>query len=751
MGKSHVGDLLRKIAQQVQAGFKEERRILSFGEYLELFAKHPQQYSRDAVQYLRDTFDHYGEYQVDKPWGAQTRFKLFDLPWLQGQAAREGLIGQEAVQAEVYRALANFVREGRANRLPLLHGPNGSAKSTVVRCIVQALEHYSTLEVGALYRFHWVFPNMNVLRGAIGFGGKPGSKPASSESYAHLKDEQMDARLFMEIRDHPLFLLPPAQRAELIVDLLQSAGKPAAQLSQWMLRGQLSHKNRQIFEALLASYDGQLDEVLRHVQVERYFISRRYRVGAVTVGPQLSVDAGERQVTADRSLGALPSSLKALSLFEAHGELIEASGGVLEFSDLLKRPLDAFKYLQHTVETGEVTLSSQNVNVNCVMLASANEVQLEAFRQHHEFESFRGRLELIRTGYLRSWVDEQAIYDGQIVPQIRRHVAPHATRVAAMFSVLTRMRTPNPERYTKATRDVVSTLTAMEKMDLYGTGLVPSRLDEESARLVRTAIPEIYQESDIYAIYEGSMGASPREMRTVLLDAAQNPLYECLSPFAVLDELDSLCERTGEYAWLQEEPREGGYHDHEKARQQLRVRLTDVIESEFRAATGLVDDNRARELFERYIQHVSHWAKGEKIRNPHTGSYDEPDQRLMEEVEALLKSPDEAQHLRHSLLNTIAAWAIDHPDRELDIPAVFAEPIRRMQQEVFAERRGAVAKLVHDVMVVLHDADAKLEVGRKQEALAVVERLKKRYAYEESSAADAAAVLIRERFADLLV
>jgi predicted Ser/Thr protein kinase len=177
----------------------------------------------------------------------------------------------------------------------------------------------------------------------------------------------------------------------------------------------------------------------------------------------------------------------------------------------------------------------------------------------------------------------------------------------------------------------------------------------------------------------------------------------------------------------------------------------DVLESEFRAATGLVDDNRARELFERYIQHVSHWAKGEKLRNPHTGSHEEPDQRLMEEVEALLKSPDEAQQLRHSLLNTIAAWAIDHPDRELDIAGVFAEPIRRIQEAVFAERRGAVAKLIRDVVLVLREKDTKLEMNRKQEALAVVERLKKRYGYEESSAADAAAVLIRERFPDLLV
>ena len=42
-------------------------------------------------------------------------------------------------------------------------------------------------------------------------------------------------------------------------------------------------------------------------------------------------------------------------------------------------------------------------------------------------------------------------------------------------------------------------------------------------------------------------------MRTVLLDAAQSPTYKCLSPLAVLDEIDELCKRTAEYEWLQQE------------------------------------------------------------------------------------------------------------------------------------------------------------------------------------------------------
>ncbi len=160
----------------------------------------------------------------------------------------------------------------------------------------------------------------------------------------------------------------------------------------------------------------------------------------------------ERQITMDRSLQSLPPSLQAVTLYEAKGELIDAAGGVLEFSDLLKRPLDAFKYLQLSIETGEVALAAQNVQLNCVMMGSANELHLDAFREHPEFASFRGRLELARAPYLKSYEQERLIYDTHVTPQVRRHVAPHATEMAALFAVFTRMRKPNPDRYPRARR-----------------------------------------------------------------------------------------------------------------------------------------------------------------------------------------------------------------------------------------------------------------------------------------------------------
>lgn len=751
---------LQSIATSIEQRFREGRRVLSFQEYLTLFASSPVRYGRDAPRYVRDMFDHFGTEAVQRPWGEQVRFRLFDLPWEPqasagfGHARDAALVGHEELQGEMYRALANFVQEGRANRLILMHGPNGSAKSTVAACVLRALEHYSSLDDGALYRFHWVFPSKKTVRGSIGFSEvKPGQ--TDTQSYAHLEDHQIDARLVMELRDHPLFLLPVEERRELVRQLYRDAGAKEPP-PEWLLSGKLSHKSQQVYEALLSSYGGSLVETLRHVQVERYFISRRYRTGAVTIGPQLSVDAGERQITADRSLSALPTSLQATTLFEAFGEIVEAAGGVLEFSDLLKRPLEHFRYLQLTLETGEVYLPQQTIQTNVVMIGSCNEVHLAAFREHPEFPSFRGRFELVRAPYLRSWSDEQTIYDAQIAPFVHRHVAPFATRVAAQFAVLTRMRQPDPKKYPDSLAPLVSALTAIEKMDLYTRGTPPERLDPDAKKLLVANIAALYHETDAGVLFEGSTGVSPREVRTALLDAVQSTDYACLSPFAVLVEIDELCKRVSEYDWLREKAQSGGYHDTRAFRDAVRARLLDAIEDQLRIASGLVDEARYTDLFDRYVANVSVWVKGEKIRNPITGDHEAPDERMMREVEGLLGVKGKNDDYRRGLISQIAAWAIDHPGQKVVNSVVFPELLRKLRDAVFSERRKALAGLVRDLVGLLRqrtsgelreDRGGSLREEQRRAALGALDRLKG-MGYCERCALDAASAVLRARYGE---
>jgi serine protein kinase len=747
MGEGGLKTALETIRRDVKTRFESQKRVLSFREYLELVQASPRRHTRDAARYLKDSMDFFGSYEVSKPTGTLRRWKLFDLELGRHDRGRQvelrlrdRLAGHEAAQAAFYRILDGFEREGRANRLVLLHGPNGSAKSTFVSCLMRGLEAYSESDEGALYRFSWIFPRSRE-GGGIGFT-TASDELGQADSFAHLPEERIIAKLPSSVREHPLLLLPRDVRQQLIATAYEKAGVVEA-APDWVWAGQLARKNQQIFQALLTAYRGDLDRMLAHIQVERFYISRRYRVGAVTIGPQMSVDASERQITADRSIESLPASLSALTLFEPYGELVDASGGIVEFSDLLKRPLEAWKYLLLAIENGEVSLQMSNLPINAVMVASSNELHLSAFRQHPEYNSFRGRIVRIRMGYLLDVHGEREIYDGQIVPQIPKHVAPHTTYVAALWAVLTRLRRPDASRFESSELGtIVASLTPLEKADLLSDGVVPARFDADQAKVLASGIAEVLEEGTTASDYEGISGASPREVRMLLLDAAADFAAPCVSPVTLLNRMAEFCERD-DYEFLKAQP-DGPYRDHRAFVDQVRERWLDIVESELRAASGLIDEQSPMTLFDRYVNHVSHWVKKERIYNPVTGKDEDPDIDLMRGVEGKLDG-DDAQDFRNELLSAIAAWAIDHPDQDVDYEALFPHYIERLRQAYFDERRGQIGEIGRAMMAIL-DEDDGLESDLREAAQQALQVLIGVYGYQRSSVKVALGALIDARY-----
>ena len=71
-------DELASLGDTIRESFAQNRRVLSFGEYLDLVLQSPERQLRSAAQYMVDCFDHYGTEEVVYPWGPVRRFKLFD-------------------------------------------------------------------------------------------------------------------------------------------------------------------------------------------------------------------------------------------------------------------------------------------------------------------------------------------------------------------------------------------------------------------------------------------------------------------------------------------------------------------------------------------------------------------------------------------------------------------------------------------------------------------------------------------------
>jgi serine protein kinase len=732
------------IGQRVQQEFTAEKRVLSFAEYMSLVESNPRLHFRNSARYLVDMFDHYGCEQVQTPEGEVRRFKLFDVPWDSGEGA---LIGQERVQNSIYRILRNFVNQGRADRFILLHGPNGSSKSTVIDVISRAMEHYSALEGGALYRFNWVFPNQGVERSGIGFGpGKSGSQVKSTESYAHLDDTAVDARLPCEQRDHPLLLIPKELRIDMMKELCEKHDLNSFTLPRYLLDGDLSHKSKMIYEALLGAYEGDYLRVLRHVQVERFYISRRYRVGVDRVEPQLAVDARMQQITADRSLTALPSALQSVALYESGGQLVRSNRGLIDFADLLKRPIEAFKYLLTTVEDGRVSLEQANLYLDTVFMGSANETHLNALMQSPEWMSFKARMELVRVPYLLDFQREAKIYAQRITEtEVRKPVSPHAIKVAALWAALTRMHRPQADRYQSPLKDIVAKLSPMDKARFYSEHRIPSSFSEDQVKTLRGALAKLYNETDADVVYEGRTGASPREVRTALMNAAQSSAVDCLAPEAVLDEIGKLVKETSIYDYLRQEPK-SGYYDHAAFIDIVREWYLDRADSEVRQAMGLVEESRYAELFGRYVNNVTHYVRNEKIVNPITGQLDDADEKLMRDVEKRLDIDGSAEPFRQSIMTKIGAWSLDHRGQQPDYSEIFPDYFKLLRDKYFAEQRQRVERTLRHALLVLNDDAGSLSDDERDEVQQMLTRLEKEHQQCTTCARPLITELVKRRY-----
>jgi serine protein kinase len=736
---------LQEVGASVSSDFVKNKTILSFEEYLELFLQAPALQSRNAAHYLRDCIDWFGNYDVPHPLGPVRRFTIYDH--LPGDSDLR-VAGQEEVQNAIYRLLGNFVRAGRINKLILLHGPNGSAKSSLVECLKRGLERYSHSSEGAVYTFNWVFPTEKLVKGSIGFGDRGPGQPAAGASYAHLEAEDIEVKLGSPTREHPLFLVPRAERKQLINRALAEVGRSGDFIiPTWMLDGELSAKSRRVYDALLASYSGDYLKVLRHVQVQRFYIARRYQVGTATVEPQLSVDAAYHQISADRTQVNAPPALHSVVLFEPHGPLVSANRGLIEYADLLKRPLEAFKYLLGFSETGEVPLEHFVLQLDEVLIGSSNEKHLAAFKELPDFASFKGRIELVRVPYLRRWNVEREIYDAQVNPKtVGRHVAPHATAVAAMWAVLTRLKRPSSERFGVESRALLERLSPLEKLKLYSSGEAPARLTQQQQKAIKKLVSAVYEAGEAFPFYEGSTGASAREVKTALFNAAQSPDHDSLHPLAVLKELAAITRDRSVFEYLQQEVVDG-YHDHAEFVRVVENEYVDWVDREVRESMGLVSEAQYRDLFERYLQVVSAWVKGERIENKLTGVTEKPDEGRMAEFELLvMPKGDDAKEFRKGLIASVGAWRIDNPTGEVDYARIFPELFKRLADHFYDERKKTVRSNAENALKFLSDELSSLSAKEKVQVRSTLDAMNARFGYNDTSARDAIVFLMKKRY-----
>ncbi|MEZ5965857.1 MAG: serine protein kinase [Planctomycetota bacterium] len=587
--------LLGLIRESLDLGkYRDEHWEGSFSDYLQLVEQNPF-VVRTSHQRVYDMVLSHGVEEVERNKAKLQHFRFFDDPMDDGADAIFGLDRATINLMSVLKAAAHGF--GPERRVLLLHGPVGSAKSTIVRLLKKGLERYSRTTEGALYTFSW----------------------------------KVDGQLIpAPMNEEPLLLVPAAARAK----LLEALNKKARASYKLRLDFDLSPVSRYYYEQFLKAYDGDWEKVLDHVVVRRMLVSEKDRIGIGTYQPKDEKNQDSTELTGDinyRKIAELGTDSDPRA-FNFDGEFCVANRGVIEFVEVLKLDV-AFLYdlLTASQEHKIKPKKFAQTDIDEVIIGHTNEPEYRKLQNNELMEAFRDRTIKIDIPYNLRLDDEIKIYQKDFnksrVPG--KHIAPHTLSTAAMWAVLTRLEQPKK-----------ANLTLMQKLKLYNGKTLPG--------YTRDNIRELREEAQ----HEGMEGISPRYIQDKISNTLVNDL-PCINPFMVMNELE---EGLDHHSLISDPETKKNYKDLLLV---VREEYEEIIKNEVQRAIAADEEAIAR-LCGNYIDNVKAYTQNEKVRNPYTGRDEEPDERLMRSIEEKINIPESRKDdFRREIMNYIGALAVE--------------------------------------------------------------------------------------------
>ncbi|MED3690421.1 MULTISPECIES: PrkA family serine protein kinase [Peribacillus] len=458
-------------------------------------------------------------------------------------------------------------------RILLLMGPVSGGKSTLVSLLKRGLENYSLKDTGAIY----------AIKGC-------------------------------PMHEDPLHLIPQYLRQ----DFYEEYGI--------RIEGNLSPLNVMRLEQ---EYGSRIEDVM----VERIFLSEDKRVGIGTFSPSdpKSQDIADLTGSIDFSTIAEYGSESDPRAYRFDGELNKANRGMMEFQEMLKCDEKFLWHLLSLTQEGNFKAGRfALISADELIVAHTNETEYKAFISNKKNEALHSRIIVMPIPYNLKVTEEEKIYEKMIqesdVSDV--HIAPHTLRVAAIFSIMTRLKDPK-----KGDIDLV------KKMRLY---------DGENVEGFNSAdINELKKEYQD----EGMSGIDPR----YVINRISSTIIRKENPsINALDVLMSLKAGLDQHPSITNELRERYLNFISLARKEY----DSIAKNEVQKAFVYSYEESAKILMDNYLDNVEAYCNKSRLRDPLTGEEINPDEKLMRSIEEQIGISENAKKaFREEILIRISAYA----------------------------------------------------------------------------------------------
>jgi len=338
--------------------------------------------------------------------------------------------------------------------------------------------------------------------------------------------------------------------------------------------------------------------------------------------------------------------------YKFDGELNVSNRGIMEFIEILKVD-QKFLYVLLTATQEKVIKTPRFPLISCdeVILSHTNESEYKEFVGNPKNEALIDRMIVCRIPYNLRVKDEVRIYEKLLKTKglAEVHVAPHTLRVAAMFSVLSRIEDPKDQ-----------TLDKVKKMKLYD--------GEEVEGFSLKDVPRLMKES----FSEGMDGVSPRYIINRLVTTAIHGLEEekgeakekaadfvetgwqkrrinFITPIHVLRSLKEGLTTSSKF-----KPEERSRYEDLIAL--VRKEFDQIAKNEVQKAFFVSFEDEAKVLLDNYIDNVEAYMEKTKLLDPITKEEIEPSEQLMRAIESKIGISEGAKDsFRNEVLRKVAA------------------------------------------------------------------------------------------------
>jgi serine protein kinase len=543
---------------------------------------------RDEEEKLRwvGTFAEYLELLKEKPLVAQSAHsRVYNMIKDAGIAEEKGVKNYSFFSEQLFgleEALERLVEEyfhpaakrlDVRKRILLLMGPVSGGKSTLVTMLKRGLEAYSRTDNGSIF----------AIKGC-------------------------------PMHEDALHLIPQHLRS----DFYEEYGI--------RVEGNLSPLNMMRLET---EYGGKIEDVL----VERIFFSEDKRTGIGTFSPSdpKSQDIADLTGSIDFSTIAEFGSESDPRAYRFDGELNKANRGIMEFQEMLKCDEKFLWHLLSLTQEGNFKAGRfALISADELIVAHTNESEYRSFISNKKNEALHSRIIVMPIPYNLRVSQEEKIYEKMInesdVADV--HIAPHTLKVAAMFTILTRLKEPK-----KGDIDLV------KKMRLYD-GQNVEGFNEADVNELKKEYPD-----------EGMSGIDPRY---VINRISSTIIRKEVPSINALDVLRSLKDGLDQHPSITNELRERYLNFISVARKEY----DDIAKKEVQKAFVYSYEESAKTLMDNYLDNVEAYCNKAKLHDPLTGDEINPDEKLMRSIEEQIGISENAKKaFREEVLIRISAYA----------------------------------------------------------------------------------------------